>query len=193
MNIKYLIYFLIVLFSESCNFNNNNSNSVNHDVIVTGAKINDSMNIDIGDCFVIENDSLNNFGLILSEINPPPNYNIDYSFIPIQLNINKKDLDKFRFGKIKIISVPSGFSGDFIKGYHAIHVSKRDFINIFKELKKLGNLKIKEEYNNINGGGLIGSISEIKSFFYYLDIPNNESIHPKSAFLPVSSVFYMNE
>ena len=153
-------YLFFLLFVFSCEGHNTrlSTESKIDEVTLKETKI-DSLPVSEGDAYEIINYN-NKFGLIVTDVNSQSNYGIDITFALIKLDLNKRGIDKFKSGKIDISYVPA--STGFVKGNHAIYMSKKCYLKVEDQLKKSGKLNITEEFDNINGGSLVRSINDVE-------------------------------
>ncbi len=116
----------------------------------------------IGDCYKIQND----FGLILIEIINTDNQ-FELSFVPVNLDIEREDLEQFVNGKIyqtkrKDIANPL----NQIKGFEVIHILNRDDFEFFEtDLIKVGNIELNKDQLLITGGSAPITIEQMKLVF----------------------------
>ena len=119
-------------------------------------------NYKVGDCFEFK-EKINDFGVIFLEQKVYPD-GIEFDLFPVKLDTTKKGLDKFKYGQVYITSFKDfekaiGKTEGFMV-YFFIQQKNSEIIN--KYFNHIGNITIKEIYQNKTGGTTSDNMEEFR-------------------------------
>jgi hypothetical protein len=169
MNKIKIIYFALIPIILSCVSNSANSKLP---YILERMHTDTIYKVSIGDCFEFKENKIPNFGFVLTEITMFSDNEINYSITPIKLDTTLIGIDRFingktKVGKINDSSQPEGFS---LGLFGFSFLNKKEFENIYKQLNRVGSIKISEKYNHMQSGTVELGIKGILSRLEYWDI-----------------------
>lgn len=122
-----------------------------------------AIEMEAGDCFLFDDASLRDFGLILLLINQRGQEQ-DYAMAPVKLDLSQDGMDRFRKGEIYIgsfpdMTVPSGKTfGMMVFQFWG----QRELILVKDHLIRKGQVIISPTYLNVTGETAAYSIDEFK-------------------------------
>ena len=168
MNKIKIIYFTLIPIILSCV-----SNSANSELpyILQRMHTDTTYKVSIGDCFEFKENKIPIFGFVLTEITMFSDNEINYSITPIKLDTTLIGIDRFingktKVGKINDSSQPEGFS---LGLFGFSFLNKKEFENIYKQLNKVGSIKILEKYNFMQSGTVEPDVKGISSHLNFWD------------------------
>ncbi|MBL7801982.1 MAG: hypothetical protein JNL95_14790 [Chitinophagales bacterium] len=121
----------------------------------------------VGDCFNI--DSLPEFGILINKIVDYKNRE-EYCLVAVKLNKSADSLQSFTSGKTIVQSINTAFSETQQEGLTSFWVlSQNDAKAIFSHLHKIGNVKIKAEYDIEAQGTAVNSFLTLKQSIFQFE------------------------